>query len=242
MRQNAAAMSAAKLTAEQARAILGLAPDASPHAVIGAFRVAAKAAHPDRPGGDAARFRDILAAYRLLQSLPRLPAVIPLAESPAAEPHVEIEPLIALFGGEADAALTDGRRVRARIPAGARHGETISVGAAALKVRIKAEPAIQVRGSDLWVTAEVAPGVLEQGGRASVATPLGEKVLWISRKVAERGLVRLEGQGLPARGAPSAGQPLRPPRPRHRRPRKRRPLAAAQVRGGLGGVEQSRMA
>src|SRR5581483_7829251 len=129
-------MSAAKLTADQARAILGLAPDASPHAVIGAFRAAAKAAHPDRPGGDAARFRDILSAYRLLQSLPRLPAVIVADAAPPAEPHVEIAPLTALLGGEAEAVLANGRRLRARIPAGARHGETVSVGDAAVKVRI----------------------------------------------------------------------------------------------------------
>ena len=198
-------MSAAKLTADQARAILGLAPGASPHAVTGAFRAAAKEAHPDRPGGDAARFRDILAAYRLLQALPRLPAVIPTEAVPTAEPHVEIAPLTALNGGEAEAVLADGRRIRVRVPAGARHGESVSVGEAAVKVRIGGEAAIQVRGSDLWVTAEVASGVLERGGRAAVATPLGEKVLWISRKVAERGLVRLEGQGLPARGAHPQG-------------------------------------
>ena len=79
--------------------------------------------------------------------------------------------------------------------------------------------------------------MLDRGGRASVATPLGEKVLWISRKIAERGLVRLEGQGLPARERPPARQPLHPPHPRHRRPRKRRPRATAQVRGGLGGLK-----
>ena len=205
MGQNPTTMSAAKLTADQARTILGLAQGASPHAVIGAFRAAAKEAHPDRPGGDAAKFRDILAAYRLLQSLPRLPAVIVAEPIAPAEPHVEIAPLTALLGGEADAVLADGRRVRARIPAGARHGEAVSVGAQAVKVRIGAETAIQVRGSDLWITAEVAPGVMELGGRAAVATPLGEKVLWISRKVAERGLVRLEGQGLPARGSHPQG-------------------------------------
>ena len=193
-------MSAGKLTPEAARAILGLAPDASPHAVIGAFRAAAKEAHPDRPGGDAAKFREVLEAYRLLQSLPRLPAVIPQAEIPGPEPHVEIGPLTALFGGEAEAVLADGRRLPARIPAGARHGEMLSVGKARVKVRIAAEPAVQVRGADLWVTAEVGAAVLDQGGRVSVATPLGEKVLWINGKIAERGLVRLEGQGLPARG------------------------------------------
>ena len=198
-------MPAAKLTADQARAILGLAPDASPHAVIGAFRAAAKEAHPDRPGGDAARFRDILDAYRLLQSLPRLPAVVLPSDGPSAEPHVEIGPLTALFGGEAEALLAGGRRVRARIPAGARHGETLSVGKARVKVRIAPEPAVQVRGADLWVTAEVGAAVLEQGGRVSIATPIGEKVLWISGRIAERGLVRLEGQGLPARGAHPQG-------------------------------------
>jgi curved DNA-binding protein len=197
------AMSAAKLTVDQARAILGLAPDASPHAVIGAFRAAAKAAHPDLPGGDAAQFRDILAAYRLLQSLPRPPAAIGPIEALPAEPHVEIGPLTALFGGEAEAVLADGRSLRIRIPSGARHGETIEAGPARVKLRIAAEPDVQVRGSDLWVTAEVSPGVLDKGGRASVATPLGDKVLWISHKLAERGLVRLEGQGLPAR----AGHP-----------------------------------
>ena len=193
-------MSAAKLTADQARAILGLAPDASPHAVIGAFRAAAKAVHPDLPGGDAATFRDILAAYRLLQSQPQLPAVIREVEAPPApEPHVEVSPLTAYLGGEAEAVLADGRRLRVTVPAGARHGEAIGEGEARLKVRIAAEPDLQVRGSDLWVTAEVATGVLQRGGRASVATPLGDKLLWISRRIAERGLVRLDGQGLPAR-------------------------------------------
>jgi curved DNA-binding protein len=193
-------MSGTKLTPEAARAILGLAPDASPHAVIGAFRAAAKAAHPDRAGGDAARFREILAAYRLLQSLARLPAVIaPLAELPAAEPHVEIGPLTAFFGGEAEAVLEGGRRLLTRVPAGVRHGEMLNLSEARVKVRILAEPAVQVRGPDLWVTAEVAAAVLETGGRVSVVTPIGVKALWISGKVAARRLVRLEGQGLPAR-------------------------------------------
>jgi curved DNA-binding protein len=190
-------MSAPPLTADQARAILGLSPEASPHALIGAFRAAAKEAHPDRPGGDAGRFRDILAAYRLLQSLPRLPAIIePIA---AADPHVEIGPLTALRGGEAEAVL-GGRAIRVRIPPGARHGETITVAKTRLKVRVASEPAVQVRGADLWVTAQVAAPTLDAGGRVTVDTPIGEKVIWISRKVAERGLVRLEGAGLPARG------------------------------------------
>lgn len=192
-------MSSAKLTADQARAILGLAPDAEPQAVIGAFRAAAKDAHPDRPGGDAARFREVLGAYRLLQSLSRLPVPVPAPNAADLAAYVEIAPLVALRGGEAEATLADGRALRLRVPPGVRHGERLNAAGAMVVVRLHSDAAMQVRGSDLWVTAEVAAGLLDGGGRVSVETPLGPKVLWISRKIAERGLVRLEGQGLPPR-------------------------------------------
>jgi curved DNA-binding protein len=192
-------MSAAKLTSDQARAILGLASDAAPQEVIGAFRAAAKQAHPDRPGGDAAKFREILDAYRLLQSPPGLPAALS-AETPAVTtPYVEISPQTALAGGEAEAVMADGRRRRVRIPAGARHGERVSVGEETAQIRIASDAGLQVRGSDLWVTAEVAGFLLALGGRATVETPLGTRVLWINRKAAGRRLVRLAGEGLPAR-------------------------------------------
>ncbi|HEY1753482.1 MAG TPA: DnaJ C-terminal domain-containing protein [Caulobacteraceae bacterium] len=194
-------MSAATLTADQARALLGLAPDASPHDVIGAFRAAAKQAHPDRLGGDPERFREILAAYRHLQSLPRLPATIPVFEAPVVDPFVEIGPRTALEGGEADAVLSGGRRQRIRVPAGARHGERLTAGDDRVQVRIVCDASMQVRGSDLWVTAELSVLMLKLGGRVTVETPLGPKTLWISRKAGERGLVRLEGQGLPSRDA-----------------------------------------
>ena len=112
-------MSAAKLTSDQARAILGLRSDAAPQALIGAFRIAAKQAHPDRPGGDAARFREILSAYRLLQSPPGLPASLP-AETPAVTtPYVEIAPLVALAGrpGRGGAGWTAGAAASASRPA-----------------------------------------------------------------------------------------------------------------------------
>jgi curved DNA-binding protein len=198
-------MSAIDLSPVEARAILGLAPDASPHDVIGAFRVAAKLAHPDRPGGDAVRFREILSAYRLLQSLPRRPPA-PTTNVPRSySAFAEIGPMVALRGGEAEALLSDGRKLRVSIPAGARHGEMLEVAGERIKLRIRAETAVQVRGADLWVTAEVPAGLLGEGGRATVETPLGAKALWINGKVAERRLVRLEGQGLPARAGYAAG-------------------------------------
>jgi curved DNA-binding protein len=181
------------MTRDDARQLLGLNAGASLADAAAAFRAAAKTAHPDRQGGDAERFRLILAAHRLLQATPNLPALV----APPPEPCVEIDPLTALRGGEATAA--DGRRLR--IPAGARHGERLSVAGGSLAVRIGASDEMQVRGSDVWVTAPVASYLLEEGGRTSVETPLGPKVLWISRKIAERRLVRLEGQGLPARGS-----------------------------------------
>src|SRR5271170_1471778 len=105
-------MSAVDLSPDEARAILGLAPDASPHDVIGAFRAAAKDAHPDRPGGDAARFCEVLSAYRLLQSLPQSPPApsftAPSSTTPAPRAfsaYAEISPLTALAGGEAEALL-----------------------------------------------------------------------------------------------------------------------------------------
>lgn len=203
-------MSAVDLSPDEARAILGLAPDARPSDVIGAFRLAAKQAHPDRPGGDAARFREVLSAYRLLQSLPQAARRAPAVEhAPAAAPgfaaFVEVGPLVALGGGEAEALLADGRRVRMAVPPGARHGEVFEVAGEKIKLRIRAETAIQVRGADLWVSAEVPARLLDEGGRATVETPLGAKALWISGKVAERRLVRLEGQGLPARADHPAG-------------------------------------
>src|SRR5271168_5243630 len=103
-------MSAVDLSPDEARAMLGLAPDASPHDVIGAFRAAAKQSHPDLPGGDPVRFREILSAYHLLQSLPRTPSV---GVEPSASPSVprsfsayaEVSPMVALLGGEAEALL-----------------------------------------------------------------------------------------------------------------------------------------
>jgi curved DNA-binding protein len=201
-------MSAVDLSPDEARAILGLAPDASPHDVIGAFRAAAKQAHPDRPGGDAALFREILSAYRQLQSLPRTPSAPPTSAQTAPRgfsAFAEISPMVALRGGEAEALLADGRRAHVVIPAGARHGEVLQVAGERIKLRIRAESALQVRGSDLWISAEVAAMLLADGGRAVVETPLGPKALWITGKIAERRLVRLEGEGLPARGDHAAG-------------------------------------
>ncbi|MDZ4376438.1 MAG: molecular chaperone DnaJ, partial [Phenylobacterium sp.] len=72
-------------------------------------------------------------------------------------------------------------------------------------VYIRAQDGVIVRGDDLWMTAKVAPAVLKKGGRIAIDTPIGRRSVWIDRKAAERGLVRVEGEGLPARGRRAEG-------------------------------------
>ena len=68
------------------------------------------------------------------------------------------------------------------------------------EIAVRGDAQIMVRGHDLWITTPLHPHVLAQGGRVAVDTPLGRRVVWITKKAGERGLVRLAGQGLPARG------------------------------------------
>ena len=55
-------------TLAQARALLGLHGSNSPEQAAAAFRAAVKAARPDQPGGDDQRFRQIIAAWGVLQA------------------------------------------------------------------------------------------------------------------------------------------------------------------------------
>jgi curved DNA-binding protein len=190
----------AALTEHDARAILGLAPDARREMLAGAFRIAVKAAHPDRPGGDPEQFRQVLEAYRLLQAAPDAPA-----EAPLGAPFVDMPLWVAIAGGEVELDLPSGRRVRVAVVPGVRDRETLEVDGETVTARIACGEAVEVRGSDVWVTARIPAALLAEGGRATVATPLGAKTLWISRKVAQRRVVRLPGLGLPARGAWAAG-------------------------------------
>jgi curved DNA-binding protein len=190
----------AALTEHEARAILGLAPNTGREMLAGAFRVAVKAAHPDRAGGDPERFRLVLEAYRFLQAAPERPA-----EAPPGAPFVDIALWIAIAGGEVELDLPSGRRVRVAVVPGVRDRETLEVDGETVTARIAGGEAVEVRGSDVWVAARIPAVLLAEGGRATVATPLGAKTLWISRKVAQRRVVRLPGLGLPARGAWAAG-------------------------------------
>jgi curved DNA-binding protein len=190
-----------EMTADVARALLGVSADVSAEGLTAAFRDAAKEAHPDVDGGDAVRFRQVVAAYRLLQRLPPpRPAIHfpPVPATPRAE-RLQISALTAMQGGSVE-TIAAGRKVRVHLPAGLREGDTVRVGAALLPVSLQGDFAALVRGHDLWLTIRLPAAVLADGGRVHVDTPLGRKTLWISRQAAERRLLRLPGQGLPARG------------------------------------------
>lgn len=187
-----------RITARLARERLGVGPGADEHALRAAFREAAKRNHPDR-GGDAALFRETVDAYRFLRG--EAPEPVPFIPPPRmpARLVIEIPPEIAIVGGLAVVDTADGRRARVPLPPGMRPGETVDVGGEAHEIVVRGEGVI-VRGDDLWITARVDPDLLRDGGRVTVETPRGQRMLWVSRKAAARALVRLAGEGLPARG------------------------------------------
>jgi curved DNA-binding protein len=198
------------MSVKEARAILGLKPLATQGELRRAFREAAKAAHPDRPGGDAERFRKVVDAHHLLQSLkPSASASSRLNQPPVAVSRpgaatgpdtLSVPPLLAMTGGTLDHRLADGRRIRIALPAGLRTGDRLRTGGVEFEIAVRGDGQVMVRGDDLWITVAVEPHMLAEGGRIALDTPLGRRVVWITRKAGERGLVRLVGQGLPARG------------------------------------------
>ena len=193
------------MSAKRAREVLGAGPLAGPAELRRAFREAAKRAHPDRKGGDAERFREVVEAYHILQGAPaprdrisQPPATV--ARPMAASPTLSAPPLVAMMGGKVEHRLPDGRRVKIELPPGLRAGDTVRVGDALLEVAIRGDGEMMVRGDDLWITVKIDPRLLAEGGRIGVETPLGRRVVWLTKKAGARGLIRLVGQGLPARG------------------------------------------
>jgi curved DNA-binding protein len=194
--------SAPPIPLKTAREVLGVGPFYTSGDLRRAFREAAKRAHPDRPGGDEARFHRVVEAYHRLQVAQAGPDRIiqPPVPRPPRPAVLTIGPEVALRGGHAEHRTSDGRRLRVSLPAGLRQGDTVRVDGVELPVVLMGAPNMQVRGDDLWVTASVAPRLLADGGRVRVETPLGRRIVWLTRRAGERKLVRIEGQGLPARG------------------------------------------
>src|SRR5688572_20549714 len=177
-----------QMTLKDARELLGVSPLATSGDLRRAFRDAAKQAHPDRAGGDDARFRRVVEAYHRLQQAKSPGERIIQPPAPRAEepPSLSIPPLVALNGGAVEHRLPDGRQVRLRLPAGLRTGDKVRAGQAELPVLVRGDGETVVRGDDLWVTVAVAPRTLAEGGRLSLETPLGRRIVWVTKKAGER--------------------------------------------------------
>ena len=186
-------MSSEDIALNAARALLGVTADADDHELRKAFRNAAKLAHPDRPGADAARFRAVLDAYHLLRDGPSAATLEHVHLAP-----VTIDPATALKGGSVEAWIAD-RQLRLNLPAGLRAGDKVRAGDAIFRICISATDDMQVRGNDVWVNCTVDQTVLNRGGNVSIETPLGRRIVSVTERAGHRGLVRVAGQGLPAR-------------------------------------------
>lgn len=194
---------------KRAREVLGVAPLATQAELRRAFREAAKIAHPDRSGGSAERFREVTDAYHLLQHLKpaasrstrvNQPPAAVSRPPPPADKTLAVPPLLAMTGGSLEHRLADGRRIRISLPPGLRTGDKLRAGESEFDIAVRGDGQMMVRGDDVWITVPVEAHLLAEGGRVALETPLGRRVVWITKKAGERGLVRLIGQGLPARG------------------------------------------
>ena len=194
----------------QAYAVLGLHGPAEPADLTRAFRVAVKDARPDMTGGDAERFRRIIAAYRLIQAQGQRPAALAApVQRPAVLPVVAISPLQAVAGCETTVSLPD-RTLRVRVPAGMRTGEhlrlkSVEAPSLHLQVLIRPEDGLTALGDDLYMTWPVPPRLLGDGGRVEIETYAGMRAGWIAPGLTDPVRLRLRDLGLPARGSRPQG-------------------------------------
>jgi curved DNA-binding protein len=193
----------------EAWALLGLTGPAEGPALTAAFRAAVKAARPDQ-GGDEARFRKTIAAWRLVQAQAGQPALSAPETTPAPATVVALTPLDALNGGSVT-AVTGGRTLRVQAPAGLRSGEHLRLkGGGAdgadlyLPVLIRAADGLSVLGDDLYMTRPIPRRLIEDGGRLEIDTHAGPRSAWLVAGQ-ESLRLRLKGLGLPARGSRPQG-------------------------------------
>lgn len=212
------------MTSKDASALLGLKGPVGGDALKAAFRTAAKAARPDQ-GGDEEKFRRVIEAYRLLQTLETARASMPKRteataappppkpeSAPAARPTLEITPTEAMLGLVRQVEVAKGRALGLRLPAGLRTGETVRLAGQAegggdllLTVSIAADSGMRVIGDDLWLDWPVEAPVLSMGGRIRVATPTGEHSVTVPPALPAPYRLRLKDKGLPGREGKTTG-------------------------------------
>ena len=196
----------------EAYALIGLNGPVDGAALKSAFRAAVKAARPDHDGGDAERFRKVIAAWRLIQAQqPARPALAAPLRRPAPPPVVGLTPMQAVAGGRVEIAL-GARRLKLSVPPGLRTGEHLRLKAAApdgsdlyLPVRIRPEDGLSVFGDDLFMDWPCSARLFADGGRVEIETWAGPRSAWMVGGVASPYRLRLRGLGLPPRGSRSQG-------------------------------------
>ena len=196
----------------EAFACLDLNGSADADTLTAAYRAAIKASHPDRPGGDAERFRCVIAAYRLIQAqdVSRLALAAP-HETPAPAPVVALTPIQA-FGGARVAVRIGARRLSVTVPAGVRTGQHLRLDSASaegrdlyLPVLIRPADGLSVMGDDMFMRWPVSPRTLADGGRVEIDTHAGPQSAWVAPGMQGPFRLRLKNLGLPARGARPRG-------------------------------------
>lgn len=200
-------MSVSTPSLNEAFAVLGLHGPADQTAVARAFRMAVKSARPDLPGGDDARFRRVIAAYRLIQSRGGARAALAgPTRRPIALPVIGLNPHQALSGGVTTIRLGE-RILRVRAPAGMRTGDHMRLrgtgedgGDLFLPVLIRSADGLTVVGDDLHMTWPTPRRLLADGGRVEIETHAGPCASWVAPGLTDPVRLRLRGLGLPARG------------------------------------------
>lgn len=199
-------------TLSEAFAVLGLHGPMDQEAVTRAFRLAVKTARPDTDGGDAERFRRVIAAYRLIQSTGERPAALAApAQASATLPVVGLTPQQAIAGGRVEVRL-GGRTLRIVAPAGMRTGEHLRLRGAGpegadlyLPVLIRPTDGLSAFGDDLFMDWSVPLRLLCDGGRVEIDTHAGVRSAWVTPGLHTPVRLRLRDLGLPARGARAQG-------------------------------------
>jgi len=188
--------------------VLGLADHAEPRQLRDAYLTAVKAAHPDKPGGDAERLRVVIEAYEMLRDR-RAPdptpafgaAASPTEQTPKPSSRkLEITPLEAVFGGVRSVPMRGTGDVSVRLPPGLRSGDLIGVSGVVMTVAVASDDRATFVGDNLCIRVQVDRTLLATGGDLEVPTPAGPMRIQVSRQDAARGLVRVDGARLPAQG------------------------------------------
>jgi curved DNA-binding protein len=187
------------------RRLLGVAPDADAEVLRRAFKLAVEAAHPDRPGGDGERLRQMIEAYRRLEATPASPPAPEPDPAEDRELRLRITPAQALTGGWTRLRLEGVRELSVRLPAGLRAGDLVRISGQTCRIAIANGRETAINGDNLMMVAQVPRAMMQDGGRLTIETPARETSVWITKVNGERGFARVAGLGLPARGARRAG-------------------------------------